>query len=140
MNKEIERKYLIDRLKLPRLDDGLKIKQGYIPTANKSTVRIRHTGQLSYITIKSPTIGITRSEFEYIIPDSDAYKMLQFFCPPPHIEKTRYKIKYSNHIWEIDYFHGLNDGLVIAEVELQHEPEMGTSKNINGMGVWGKGT
>jgi len=126
MGKEIEKKYLVDISKLPDLGTGMVIKQGYIPTKNDTIVRIRYSKNVSYITIKSKTEGITRSEFEYPIPKDDAIFMLEKLCTKSFIEKTRYKVIHSNHTWEIDFFHNLNDGLIVAEVEINDEDE-----NIN---------
>ncbi len=123
MGIEIEKKYLVDLSKLPDLTEGTRIKQGYISTSIHSVVRIRYTDDASYVTIKGATEGISRLEFEYLIPNKDADEMLKELCSSPVIDKTRYKVKHSKHTWEVDRFHGLNDGLVIAEVELNDESE-----------------
>ena len=123
MGCEIERKFLVAQSKLPELDKGKHIRQGYIKTKGKSVVRLRVTSQASHITIKGPVIGISRSEFEYEIPTEEANEILNSLCAQPFIEKTRYIIKHSSHLWEIDVFHGLNNGLIVAEVELNSENE-----------------
>ena len=132
MGTEIERKYLVkkpewrshkERLLRQSPNFGQKYCQGYIPTTNKTTVRLRIVGEQSYLTIKSPTVGHTRSEFEYSIPVEDARSMLTNLCVKPLIEKIRYKIKADNLVWEIDEFLGENKGLIIAEVELQNEDQ-----------------
>ena len=132
MGTEIERKYLVKaaewRSHLQKLQQefpelGEQYCQGYIPTINRTTVRLRIIGSQGYITIKSPTKGYTRSEFEYPIPLEDARQMLKTLCVKPLIEKTRYKIKHGNLIWEIDEFVGENKGLIIAEVELENEAQ-----------------
>ncbi len=123
MAQEIERKFLVEKAKLPPLGRGIVITQGYIPTKNKTTVRVRYTDQCSYLTIKGPANGISRLEFEYPIPNADAKILLQEMCFVPYIDKTRYNVECLGHVWEIDYFHGLNDGLIVAEVELQDETE-----------------
>lgn len=132
MGTEIERKYLVKKaewrsqkqnLENQFPDLGERYCQGYIPTINKTTVRLRIIGNQGYITIKSPTIGHTRAEFEYPIPVKDAQEMLDSLCLKPLIEKFRYKIKIDDLIWEVDEFLGENEGLIIAEVELQNEDQ-----------------
>lgn len=119
---EIERKYLVDLEKLT-LKNGLNIKQGYIETANNTVVRVRVKGSKGFLTIKGENSGASRLEFEYEIPLDEANEMLQKLCSGPIIDKTRYEIKYENHLWEVDLFYGENEGLVIAEVELEDENE-----------------
>ncbi|MDJ0571025.1 MAG: CYTH domain-containing protein [Pleurocapsa sp. MO_192.B19] len=130
MGKEIERKYLVkkvewrshkEHLQSQSPDLGKKYSQGYIPTSNGTTVRLRIIGEKGYITIKSGTIGHTRSEFEYSIPREDAEEMLNTLCLQPLIEKIRYKISAGSLVWEVDEFLGENEGLIIAEVELANE-------------------
>ncbi len=123
MGSEIERKFLVSESKLPELTDGNTIRQGYIKTKGNAVVRIRATPNTSYITIKGPTTGISSSEFEYEIPPDDANEILDSLCATPFIHKTRYKIKHASHTWEVDVFHGENDGLIVAEVELNNEDE-----------------
>ena len=123
MAKEIERKFLVDKTKLPKLENGITIKQGYINTNDESVVRIRYTNEISYLTIKGKRKGITRSEYEYEIPSNDAKEMLEELCHKIYIEKTRYIININNKKWEIDLFYGLNSNLIIAEVELDSEDE-----------------
>lgn len=123
MAKEIERKFLIDQKILRSLENGLLIKQGYIATKDKTTVRIRIKGESAYLTIKGKNLGMTRSEFEYQIPMPDAEQMLVEFCDCPIVEKIRYEHFHAGHTWEIDIFHGDNEGLVVAEVELLSEHE-----------------
>ena len=89
MAVEIERKYLVIPEKLPPLHNGELIFQSYVPTANKSTVRIRLCGSDAFLTLKGPTQGISRAEFEYPIPPADAHDMLTSLCSPGTIEKTR---------------------------------------------------
>jgi CYTH domain-containing protein len=81
-------------------------------------VRVRAAGDQGSITIKGITIGATRTEFEYPIPLADANAMLDELCERPIIEKTRHVVEVDGTIWEIDEFAGLNEGLIVAEVEL----------------------
>ena len=120
MATEIERKFLVDPARLPDLQHGRKIMQGYIPTRNQATVRVRVLGHSGYLTIKGPTVGIARSEFEYPIPVDEAQLLLNELCEGQAIEKTRYRIPHEQHVWEIDVFEKANAGLILAEVELRH--------------------
>jgi len=120
---EIERKYLINLEELGHLENGLDIKQGYIQTKDNTVVRVRTKGTKAYLTIKGENVGASRLEFEYEIPFEEANEMLEKLCSKPIIDKTRYLIKYENHLWEVDIFYGDNQGLVIAEVELEDENE-----------------
>lgn len=124
MAKEIERKFLVDQTKLPILKNPHVIKQGYIPTKETATVRIRISNEKAFLTLKGKATGLTRSEFEYFVPLDDAEKMLQELCSSPLIEKKRYLIPYKGHIWELDIFEGDNEGLIVAEIELDNENEV----------------
>ncbi len=127
MAKEIERKFLIDISQLGDLNSGVEIKQGYISTtdttADNIAVRIRLLGDKAFLTLKGKNTGATRSEFEYEIPVKDANEMLAEFCSGPIIDKTRYLVEHCGHTWEVDIFRGDNDGLIVAEVEMQSEDE-----------------
>lgn len=119
MPTEIERKFLVTGDTWRSLATGVRYSQGYI-TANPSrTVRVRVMGEQAYLTIKGATRGISRAEYEYAIPVSDALEILQTLCDPPLIEKTRYRIALAGLVWEVDEFAGENQGLIMAEVELQ---------------------
>ena len=123
MALEIERKYLIDLEKIGTLENGIRIKQGYLSTDKNAVVRVRVKNDKAYLTIKGANNGISRLEFEYEIPFDEANEMLDNLCKKPLIDKTRYIIKHDIHIWEIDVFYGDNEGLVVAEVELKDENE-----------------
>ncbi len=132
MGIEIERKYLVNEdkwrshkeyLQSQSLIQGQSYCQGYILANNETTVRVRIAGEQGYLTIKSKTVGLTRTEFEYLIPVQDAQEMLHNLCIKPLIEKFRYKITIDNLIWEVDEFEGENKGLIIAEVELENEAQ-----------------
>ena len=69
------------------------------------------------------TLGVTRTEFDYAIPEDDARDMLQSLCMQPLIDKTRHYVRYRGHTWEIDEFAGANTGLVVAELELKSEDD-----------------
>ena len=125
MALEIERKFLV-------LDDSYKheafsnshIRQGYICSERGRTVRIRIRDEHAYITIKGPSLngGLSRYEFEQEIPFVDGENLMSL-CDPGIIDKTRWLVKSGRHTFEVDEFHGDNDGLVVAEVELASENE-----------------
>ena len=120
---EIERKFLVhlDKVNLP--PHGNRIRQGYLPLSkdDKTIVRVRVIGGAATLAIKGENVGPVRPEFEYSIPINDADQMLDTLCQKPLIEKTRYEIPAGSHTWEIDVFHGDNQGLVVAEIELADE-------------------
>ena len=122
MGKEIERKFLVDKSRLPNNLEGTKYTQGYISITDSGIVRVRIKGDIAVITIKSAGLGISRDEFEYEIPMDDAKSLLELFNDGV-IYKTRYDIVYEGKKWEIDQFHKENEGLWIAEIELQFENE-----------------
>ena len=125
MPEEIERKFLIDSDRITLPPNGIEIRQGYLPLSEsvKTTVRIRIKGGEANIAVKGENRGAVRAEYEYSIPRDDALAMLEGLCAKPLIEKTRYEVTVDTHLWEIDVFHGDNDGLVLAEIELTDEHE-----------------
>ncbi len=102
---------------------GTVYRQGYLSTVKERTVRVRTVGEKGFLTIKGVTTGVTRAEFEYEVPAADANAMLDGLCEKPLVEKTRYRIPLDGYTWEVDEFHGDNDGLVVAEVELKSADE-----------------
>ena len=123
MAKEIERKFLVCGQAWRALAVGVVYRQGYLNSARERTVRVRTAGDRAYLTVKGPTQGISRLEFEYEIDYAEAVQMLSELAEKPIIEKTRYRIARGAHVWEIDEFHGDNDGLIVAEVELSDPDE-----------------
>lgn len=120
---EIERKFFIDIDSWQPKHDGTSIRQGYLSVDKERTVRVRQKGERGYITVKGATKGFSRVELEYEIPVQDAIQMLDSLCLRPLVEKTRYVEEHEGQKWEIDVFHGDNDGLVIAEAELSSEEQ-----------------
>ncbi len=126
MAQEIERKFLVK-------DDSYKqeayshshIVQGYICSARGRTVRVRIRDDKGYLTIKgaSNESGTTRYEWEKEISVQEAEELMKL-CEPGVIDKTRYLVRSGEHTFEVDEFYGENEGLVVAEVELQNEHEM----------------
>jgi CYTH domain-containing protein len=123
MAKEIERKFLVRPRKWSELGTGLVIRQGYLSTTIERTVRVRTYGERGYVTIKGKTSNISRDEYEYEIPFKDATEILDGLCIRPLIEKTRYRIPFGGHTFEVDEFVGANLGLTVAEVELKSADE-----------------
>lgn len=136
MGIEIERKWVIHRDTFLATAPicGERITQGYIPTEGHTVVRVRLTQIIEagilrdkvikhgYLTIKGANDGITRAEFEYEIPESEATAMLGTLCDKV-LDKTRYILNFAGHNFEIDVFHGENEGLCVAELELESEDE-----------------
>ena len=122
---EIERKFLLHR----QLWDAVikpnpkKIVQAYLVNTAEKTIRIRIKGDKGFITIKGPTKGISRSEFEYEIPLADAEALILQFAEKV-IDKDRYEITFEGKLWEVDVFHGKLEGLILAEIELEREDEV----------------
>lgn len=122
MAVEIERKFLLTPGAWSPSTEGDHIRQGYISVSPDRTVRVRTRGARGYLTVKGPTIGLTRQEFEYEIPIADANEMLDRLCVAV-LEKRRFLEPHAGHVWEVDVFLGANDGLVVAEVEMDSETE-----------------
>jgi adenylate cyclase len=123
MSKEIERKFLVKNLDFKKSAERVLIKQGFLSTVKDRVVRVRIKGEKAYITIKGISSGTSRTEFEYKIPLPDAEIMLYELCEKPIIEKYRYLVKSNDFTWEVDEFMGENEGLIIAEIELQSEEQ-----------------
>jgi len=123
---EIERKFLVKDMSF--MDGAFRkrrIVQGYICADAERTVRVRIRGEEGFLTIKSATNerGWSRYEFERQIPLCDAEELMKL-CLPGRIDKERYEVKVGRHIWEVDVFHGANEGLTVAEIELESEDEI----------------
>jgi adenylate cyclase len=123
MGIEIERRYLVSR-------DGWQgnwqvqlIKQGYLLRRSECTVRVRCTTDSAWLTIKGATHGLQRSEYEYSIPLDDASEILDELCGSAIVEKQRFSVVYAGCDWSVDVFSGRNEGLILAEIELQHADE-----------------
>ncbi|MCQ2259034.1 MAG: CYTH domain-containing protein [Bacteroidaceae bacterium] len=122
---EIERKFLVK-------DDSYKslsyncthIEQGYFATEPGKTVRVRIRDEKAYLTIKGPAKdnGLSRYEFETEISLDDAHELMKL-CMPGRVNKNRYLVKNGKHVVEVDEFFEENEGLVIAEIELNSEDE-----------------
>lgn len=115
---EIEHKYLVINDSYKLMATGkVAIRQGYLNRNPDRTVRIRTMGSKGFLTVKSRNHGAKRLEFEYEIPLKDAEQILKL-AEPGILEKTRYIVPYGTLIWEVDEFHGSQEGVIVAEVEL----------------------
>jgi adenylate cyclase len=125
MAQEIERKFLVkdDSFKKDAFK-STRIVQGYLSSVPERTVRVRIKGDKGYLTVKGigNASGASRFEWEIEIPKEDAENLLKI-CEPGVIDKTRYLVKAGNHTFEVDEFYGDNEGLTIAEVELESEDQ-----------------
>ena len=124
MGIEIERKFLVKNNNWRKqVSPGVKYIQGYFTSNEHCSIRIRLEGNQAAINIKSATIDITRLEYNYPVPVVDAREMLENLCEKPLIEKTRYHLRHDGRDWDIDEFSGENQGLVVAEIELDNIEE-----------------
>ena len=138
MSQEIERKFLVKGEYKSQAVRSFRIVQGYLSSATGRTVRIRIKDNKAFITIKgkSNDSGLTRYEWEKEIPVNEAEELL-LICEPGIIDKTRYEVPAGKHIFEVDEFYGDNNGLVMAEVELENENENYTKPEWLGEEVTG---
>ena len=120
---EIEKKFLIKHIPFNQVEYSHKITQGYILSDQKKVIRVRQKNDEFFITIKGNNGSISRLEFEYKIPGEDANDLFQNFCEKGVIKKTRHYVHFKKHLWEIDEFHDQNEGLIVAEIELNSENE-----------------
>lgn len=123
MAVEVERKFLVVNDSWRDAATGVLFRQGYLCTEPERTVRVRLAGERGKLTIKGKAVGISRAEYEYPIPAAEAVELLDNLCLRPLIEKTRYRIEYAGRLWEVDEFHGVNAGLLLAEIELETEDQ-----------------
>ena len=121
MGVEIERKFKVKDRFCPT-GVGIEMAQGYLSRDPRRTVRIRIAGIQGFLTIKGENQGAVRLEYEYEIPHKEARELLAL-CEAPLVEKTRYVETVAGKRWEVDVFHGANEGLRIAEIELAAEAE-----------------
>lgn len=124
MALEIERKFLVRGEFMAGATEATDIVQGYLSRSSERTVRVRISGDIGYITVKgnSGESGLERFEWEKEIPSDDARDLLRL-CEPFAIIKTRHLVPFRGHIFEVDVFHAENEGLVMAEIELNNADE-----------------
>lgn len=121
---ETERKFKVKGDFTKEVQSSKRIMQGYICADKGRTVRVRIAGEKAYLTIKGPSDEKfwSRYEFEQEIPLADAEDLMKL-CISGIIDKVRHYIPAGNHVWEVDVFHGENEGLIMAEIELSSENE-----------------
>jgi adenylate cyclase len=124
MATETERKFLVKGEFRHLAVEEIRIIQTYLSIDQDKTIRIRIANNKAFITIKGRPIGnsISRNEWEFQIPISDATEMIKL-CLEGKIDKTRYIIPAGKHRFEVDVFHDKNEGLIIAEIELSSDDE-----------------
>ena len=124
MAVEIEHKFLVrDERWRREVERSVRMRQGYLTSDARCSVRVRVAGDQGHLNVKSGTLGIQRSEYEYPIPLAEAEEILDTLCEQPLLEKTRHFVRFGGHLWEIDEFEGDNAGLIVAEVELSRTDE-----------------
>lgn len=122
---EIERKFLVkDGSFKETATESHRMAQGYICSESGRTVRVRISDSMAWLTIKGPSTdnGLSRFEWEKEIPVDEARQLMKL-CKEGIIDKTRYIVPFGGHRFEVDEFHGDNEGLTMAEIELQNESE-----------------
>jgi len=119
---EIERKFLVrdDRWRAAVRRERA-IRQAYLCFGPPVAVRVRVSGGRAVLNLKSATLALTRQEFEYAIPVAEGEAILGGMAQGSVIEKTRYDVVHGDRLWEVDVFAGANEGLVVAELELESE-------------------
>ena len=117
---EIERKFLLQPGAWKPGDAGRRMTQGYLSRDPDRTVRVRIVGEQAWMTVKSRRTGISRTEIEFAI-SLDHARDLMALCHQPIIDKTRHEVVHEGMVWEVDVFHGANEGLIVAEIELPAE-------------------
>lgn len=124
MGLEIERKFLVKADFKAYAFANTRIVQGYLSSVPERAVRVRIKGDKAYLTIKGigSNNGLSRYEWEKEIPVNEAEELLKI-CEIGIIDKVRYLVKSGKHTFEVDEFHGDNEGLIIAEIELAKEDE-----------------
>lgn len=122
MGREIEHKFLVvgGAWRSAAVRSASMI-QGYLAGGPRASVRVRIEGDAARLNVKGGGFVASRQEFEYEIPVADATEMLGSLCEGPLVEKTRHYVPHAGLVWEVDEFHGRNRGLVVAEIELEHE-------------------
>ena len=124
-NVETERKFLVKREDWLLADKpaGTVYLQGYLCIDDRKVVRVRVAGDKGFMTVKGHSETLSRPEYEYAIPAGDAAEMIRMFAPS-FIEKVRTCIPAGRHTWEVDEFRGENEGLMVAEIELEDAEEL----------------
>ena len=123
MGRETERKFLVAGQGWRQGAVGIQYRQGYLSAAEDCVVRIRAAGERGFLTVKGRKTGLSCPEYEFEIPLREAEDLLERHCRRPLIEKIRYTLDFKGVTWEIDEFKRENEGLIVAEVELDEEDQ-----------------
>jgi adenylate cyclase len=124
MAMEIEHKFLVrDDGWRDGADGGQRMCQGYLAGDERMSIRVRIAGERAWLNIKHAHSLTVRREFEYLIPLADGEEILAHMCAHGRVDKTRFRVPVGGHVFEVDVFHGANEGLIVAEVELEREGE-----------------
>jgi adenylate cyclase len=121
---ETERKFLIKGEFRHLAVKKIEILQAYLTAAPDKTIRLRITDETAFLTVKTKAKrdSISRHEWEVEIPVKDAWEMMEI-CIPGRVVKTRYHVPAGKHTFEVDVFHEKNEGLIVAEIELDSDNE-----------------
>lgn len=144
MPKEIERRFLVgDDGWRNFVSDSVRLRDGLLAFYDGRKIRIRFYDEKATLTVKGPRKGIARDELEYEIPASDGLALLENDCKGEVIEKTRHRIAAGDLEWHVDEYHGLLEGLIIAEIELSSEDSVvelpaWVSKEVTGIDKYRK--
>jgi len=122
---EIERKFLVTNGAWRQLAvRSVRLRDGLIAAYKDRKVRVRIAGDdIATVAIKGPRVGIAQTEFEYEIPIADAERMLSTICRDDTLEKERFFVADTGGTWHVDVYSGILEGVVIAEIELNHESQ-----------------
>jgi len=121
MPTETERKFLVVNDEWRSSARPVQCRQAFLYISHECSIRARIMGDNACITVKGPRTGYSRPEYEYTIPREDANAMIETMSPYAVIDKTRHYVDWQGYTWEVDEFHGENQGLVVAEVEFEDE-------------------
>jgi len=123
MPREIERKFLVKNNEWRGLAHrSQRMSQGYLASGGRVSLRVRVAGEEAWLNMKTGGLVPSRQEYEYPIPADEARELLAL-AEGPLIDKTRHLVEHAGMTWEVDEFHGDNAGLIVAELELEHEDE-----------------
>lgn len=115
---EIERKFLVVPDAWPGSEEKIAMRQGYLADQDGLVCRVRQKNEEFYLSLKARIDTLSSYDYEYLIPREDGVTMLDKICSARPVSKIRHIVPVNNLVWEIDVFGDLNQGLVVAEVEL----------------------
>ncbi len=134
---ETERKFLVTGTGWRGQGPSCRIAQGYFTTPEGVTMRVRQQGEQGWLAVKVKKTGCSRFEFEYPIPLDHARFLMSDVCREPPVEKVRHQVREGSALWVVDEFLGRNEGLVVAEIELDAPAQLFALPNWVGAEVTG---